>query len=47
MSDIDTKGMQVAELTNQQFIQLREMEQKLNNSNSTQDKIYLLAVTRH
>lgn len=47
MPYIDTKGMKVAELTEQQFAQLRKMEQELNNSAKNQEELYLLAVTRH
>jgi hypothetical protein len=47
MSNIDTKGMQVAKLTDEQFTQLREMEQRLNDTGGNQQEIYLLAVTRH
>ncbi|TEB05848.1 hypothetical protein Psch_02889 [Pelotomaculum schinkii] len=46
MSSIDTKGMQVAELTDEQFTQLRKLEQNLNNASGNQQEIYLLAVTR-
>jgi hypothetical protein len=46
MSGIDTKGMQVAELTDEQFAQLRKLEQNLNNTSGNQEEIYLLAVTR-
>ncbi|TEB18017.1 hypothetical protein Psfp_00140 [Pelotomaculum sp. FP] len=46
MSSIDAKGMQAAELTDEQFTQLRKLEQNLNNASGNQQEIYLLAVTR-
>lgn len=46
MPNIDTKGMKVADLTEQQFAQLREMEQKMNAAGNNEE-LYLLAVTRH
>lgn len=47
MTDIDAKGMKVAELTDEQFAQLRQTEQKLNDAGKTKDEIYLLAVSKH
>lgn len=47
MSSIDTSGMQVAKLTEEQFNQLRKIEQSLNDASGNQQEIYLLAVTRH
>jgi hypothetical protein len=47
MPNIDTKGLKVAELTDQQFAQLRDIEQKMNDSGGNQEELYLLAVTRH
>lgn len=47
MANIDTKGMSVAELTDDQFAQLRQAEQKLNEAAKNKEEIYLLAVSRH
>lgn len=47
MADIDTKGMQVAQLSDDQFAQLRQAEQNINVSKSNKGEVYLLAVTRH
>jgi len=47
MAEIDTKGMKIAELSDAQFTQLREMEKKLNGAAGDKQEIYLLAVTRH
>lgn len=47
MADIDTKGMQAAQLTDDQFTQLRQTEQNINGSNNNKGEVYLLAVTRH
>lgn len=47
MAAIDTKGMKVAELTDDQFSQLRQTEQQLNNAaKKNKEEIYLLAVSR-
>lgn len=46
MANIDAKGMKVADLTDQQFAQLRDTEQKMNASTGNQEELYLLAVTR-
>lgn len=47
MESIDTKGMKAAELTEEQFSRLRQMEQGLNNVAGNNREIYILAVTRH
>jgi hypothetical protein len=47
MAEIDTKGMQAAQLTDDQFAQLRQAEQKINGSKNNKGEVYLLAVTRH
>lgn len=47
MAEIDTKGMKVAQLTDEQFSHLRQAEQNLNNAAKNNEEIYLLAVTRH
>ena len=47
MESIDTKGMKAVELTEEQFSQLRQMEQRLNNVAGNNREISLLAVTRH
>ena len=47
MSIIDTKGMKVAELTEEQFNALRQAEQTLNGTTKNKEEIYLLAVSRH
>lgn len=47
MAEIDAKGMKVAELTDDQFAQLREAEKRLNDAEGNKQEIYLLAVTRH
>jgi len=44
--NIDTKGMKVAELDDEQFNQLRQTEQKMNGAKNKKGDIYLLAVTR-
>lgn len=46
MAQIDTKGMKVAELTDEQFAQLRQTEQQLNDAAKNKEEIYLLAVSR-
>ncbi|HHU87223.1 MAG: hypothetical protein ACOX86_03930 [Pelotomaculaceae bacterium] len=46
MESIDTRGMKAAELTEEQFLQLRRMEQDLNDAAGNKGEIYLLAVTR-
>lgn len=46
MAEIDTKGMKVAELTTEQFNQLRDAEKKMNEAPHKTEEIYLLAVTR-
>jgi len=46
VADIDTKGMKIAELTDDQFSQLRQVEQQLNNAAKNKEEIYLLAVSR-
>lgn len=46
MSSIDAKGMKVAELTEEQFSQLRQAEQNMNGATGNKQEIYLLAVTR-
>lgn len=45
MTDINTKGMEVAQLTEEQLHQILQTE-KLINENTPQE-IYLLAVQRH
>lgn len=47
MSNIDTSGMQVAKLTEEQLSQLHKIEQSMNDASGNQMEIYLLAVTRH
>ncbi|HOV80337.1 MAG TPA: hypothetical protein PK728_09570 [Bacillota bacterium] len=47
MTEIDTGGMKAAELTEEQFSQLREAEKKINGAAGNKKEIYLLAVTRH
>lgn len=46
MADIDAKGMKVAELSDEQFAQLRQAEQQLNDAGKNKAEIYLLAVSR-
>ena len=46
MADIDTKGMKVAELTDDQFSKLRQTEQQLNDAGKNKEEIYLLAVSK-
>lgn len=46
MPDIDTKGMKVAELSDEQLAQLRQAEQKLNSAANNKQEVYLLAVSR-
>lgn len=46
MESIDTRGMKAAELTEEQFLQLRRMEQDLNDAAGNKGEIFLLAVTR-
>ncbi len=45
MSQIDTKGMQVAEISESQLKSLQDTEKHLNNGRK-ESEIYLLAVTR-
>jgi hypothetical protein len=42
MESIDNKGMKAAELTEEQFSQLRQTEQRLNNVAGNNREIYLL-----
>jgi len=46
VTQIDTKGMEVAQLNNEQLNRLKEAEKELNNAGGGQE-IYLLAVARH
>lgn len=46
MAEIDTKGMKVAELNEEQFSQLRDAEKRMNDAAKNKGEIYLLAVTR-
>ena len=46
MAEIDTKGMKVADLSNDQLSELRQVEQKLNGSTKNKQELYLLAVSR-
>ena len=46
MAEIDTKGMKVADLSDQQLAELRQSEQKLNGSTNNKQELYLLAVSR-
>lgn len=47
MAQIDTKGMEVADLSPEQVDMLKQSEQKINTGAKTKQEIYLLAVTRH
>lgn len=46
MTQIDTKGMEVAQLDEQQLQRLLAAEKEMNNAGGGQE-IYLLAVARH
>ncbi|MFX4261398.1 hypothetical protein ACOBQJ_04260 [Pelotomaculum propionicicum] len=46
MSNIDTKGMKAAELTEEQLAELRQAQQKINQAGNNKREIYLLAVSR-
>lgn len=46
MANIDTKGMEVASLSQDQLNRLISAEKELNNAGAGQE-IYLLAVSRH
>ncbi|TYO95944.1 hypothetical protein [Desulfallas thermosapovorans] len=46
MANIDTKGMEVANLSQEQLNRLISAEKELNNAGAGQE-IYLLAVSRH
>ncbi len=46
MADIDAKGMQVADLTDEQLKELLQTEQKMNNAANNKQELYLLAVKR-
>lgn len=46
MTNIDTKGMKVAELTAEQLADLHQAEQKMNKAGNNKGEIYLLAVSR-
>lgn len=46
MTQIDAKGMEVAQLSDQQLQRLLSAEKELNNAAGGQE-IYLLAVARH
>ncbi len=45
MTNIDTKGMEVAQLSEEQLQRLQSAEKELNNAGAGRE-IYLLAVTR-
>lgn len=45
MTNIDAKGMNVAELSEEQLAELHRAEQKMNNAGNNKE-IYLLAVSR-
>jgi hypothetical protein len=47
MTQIDSKDMEVAELSNDQFNALRQAEQKINDTLKNKQEVYLLAVIRH
>ncbi|MCL6638324.1 MAG: hypothetical protein K6T80_01410 [Firmicutes bacterium] len=46
MAQIDTRGMEAAELSPEQLNQLRETEKKMNEAMQNKGEVYLLAVTR-
>jgi len=46
MTNIDTKGMEVANLSQEQLNRLISAEKEIN-ANKTNEEIYLLAVQRH
>jgi len=46
VAEIDAKGMKVADLSNEQLAELRQSEQKLNDSKNNKQELYLLAVSR-
>ncbi len=45
MSQIDTKGMKVAELSESQLKSLQDVEKNINHGHNNSE-VYLLAVTR-
>jgi len=47
MTQIDSKDMEAAELSSDQFNALRQAEQKINDTLKNKQEVYLLAVTRH
>ncbi|MBF7083276.1 hypothetical protein IT084_09845 [Desulfallas sp. Bu1-1] len=46
MANIDTKGMEVAQLSDEQLKRLISAEKEINNTGAGQE-VYLLAVSRH
>lgn len=46
MTNIDAKGMAVADLSQNELTQLMEAEKQINK-NRNQGEVYLLAVSRH
>ena len=46
MPNIDNKGMQAADLTEDQLAELRQAEQKMNSAANSTREIYLLAVSK-
>ncbi len=46
MTNIDTKGMEVAPLSESQLQSLMDAERTINHSGNKSGEVYLLAVTR-
>jgi hypothetical protein len=46
MTNIDTKGMKAADLTEEQLAELNRAQQKMNDAGNNTQEIYLLAVSR-
>ncbi|NLI13874.1 hypothetical protein [Pelotomaculum propionicicum] len=46
MAEINTKGMKVADLSDEQLNELLQAEQKMNKAANNKQELYLLAVKR-